>query len=271
MRAMSADWLKPWTKQLAQTLEFWENTRQSADGFFRWYNGVESGVDNNPAVVDRPAEVTEGVDLQCYLYREYRAMGLLAGKVGDAQKSKEYDRKADDLGARVRDGMWSETEGMFLNIDARTGKPIRIKTWTNFMPLWAGIATSSQAKRMIEEHLLNPKEFWAPHGIRTLSPDELLYDPIQGYWRGPVWVVSSYLMTHGLMNYGYREQARKLAEETEELLFQDLQTSGGMNECYNPEDGRPLAGSHFVSWDLLGEHIVEETQKGIDPTALNPF
>ena len=86
-----------------------------------------------------------------------------------------------------------------------------------------------------------------------------------------MWVVSSYLMTHGLMNYGYREQARKLAEETEELLFQDLQTSGGMNECYNPEDGRPLAGSHFVSWDLLGEHIVEETQKGIDPTALNPF
>ena len=254
--AGSADWLKPWTKQLAQTLEFWENTRQSADGFFRWYNGVESGVYNNPAVVDRPAEVTEGVDLQCYLYREYRAMGLLAGKVGDAQKSKEYDRKADDLGARVRDGMWSETEGMFLNIYARTGKPIRIKTWTNFMPLWAGIATSSQAKRMIEEHLLNPKEFWAPHGIRTLSPDELLYDPIQGYWRGPVWVVSSYLMTHGLMNNGYREQARKLAEETEELLFQD---------------GRPLAGSHFVSWDLLGEHIVEETQKGIDPTALNPF
>ena len=271
LTARNADWLKPWYKRLAQTLEFWENARQASDGFFHWYNGVESGVDNNPAVMDRPAGVTEGVDLQCYLYREYRAMALLAGKVGAAQEAKDYDRKADELRARVRDGMWSETEGMFLNIDARTGTPIHIKSWTNFVPLWAGIATSAQAKRMIEEHLLNPKEFWAPYGIRTLSLDETRFDPVQGYWRGPVWVVSSYLMMHGLMNYGYSGQARKLALETEGLLFADLEKTGGMNECYNPEDGQPLAGGHFVSWDLLGEHIVEEAEEGLDPTALKPF
>ena len=73
------------------------------------------------------------------------------------------------------------------------------------------------------------------------------------------------------MNYGYSGQARKLALETEGLLFADLEKTGGMNECYNPEDGQPLAGGHFVSWDLLGEHIVEEAEEGLDPTALKPF
>lgn len=271
LTAMSGEWLRPWYKQLAKTLEFWENTRRAPDGFFLWYNGVESGVDNNPAVSDRPALVTEGVDLQCYIYREYRAMSLLAGKLGYTEDAKDYTRKADDLRIRVRDGMWSESEGMFLNIDARTGKPTHIKTWTNFVPLWAGIATSGQAKQMIEEHLLNPKEFWAPQGIRTTTPDEPLYDPAKGYWRGPVWVISSYLVMHGLMNYGYLDQARKLAAETEALLRHDLEQTGGMNECYNPEDGRPLAGGHFVSWDLLGEHMVEEAKEGTDPTALNPW
>ena len=271
LTAGTAEWLRPWYKKLVETLLFWENDRQSPNGFFVWYNGVESGVDNNPAVVDRPAQVTEGVDLQCYLYREYRAMALLAGKLGFDQDAKDYQRKADDLCQRIRDGMWSETEGMFLNIDARTGKPIHIETWTNFVPLWAGVATPGQAKRMIEDHLINPKRLWARYGIRTLAPSEPLYDPNHGYWRGPAWVISSYLMMHGLMNYGYSSQAFQLAKETERLLVQDLESTGGMNECYNPDDGRPVAGGHFVSWDLLGEHMVEEAKRALDPTALNPF
>jgi len=267
----SVEWLKPWYKKLAETLQFWENTRRAPDGFFLWFNGVESGVDNNPAVIDRPADVTEGVDLQCYIYREYVAMSLLAAKLGYTKDAADYTAKADALRAKIRDDMWSGTEGTFLNIDARTGKKIHILTWTDFVPLWAGIATRAQARRMIEEHILNPKEFWAPYGIRTLSPDEPLYDPDHGYWRGPVWVISNYLIMHGLMNYGYNKQAQQLAERTQEVLVRDLEKTGGMNECYNPDRGTPLAGGHFVSWDLLGEHMVEEAEKGLDPTALKRF
>ncbi len=267
----SVEWLKPWYKKLAETLQFWENTRRAPDGFFLWFNGVESGVDNNPAVIDRPADLTEGVDLQCYIYREYLAMSILADKLGYTKDAAEYKAKAAALRAKIRDDMWSGTEGTFLNIDARTGKKIHILTWTDFVPLWAGIATQAEAHRMIEEHILNPKEFWAPYGIRTLSPNEPLYDPIHGYWRGPVWVISNYLIMHGLMNYGYNKQALELAERTQGLLVRDLETTGGMNECYNPDRGTPLAGGHFVSWDLLGEHMVEEARNNTDPTALKPF
>jgi neutral trehalase len=267
----SVEWLSPWYKKLAETLQFWENTRRAPDGVFLWFNGVESGVDNNPAVIDQPADVTEGVDLQWYIYREYRAVSLLAVKLGYLKDASEYSRKAEALQAKVRDGMWSDTEGTFLNIDSRTGKQIHILTWTDFLPLWAGIATKAQTQQMIEDHILNQHEFWARHGIRTLSPDEPLYDPDHGYWRGPVWIVSNYLIMHGLMNYGYVKQARQLAVKTQRLLVRDLETTGGMNECYNPDHGTHLAGGHFVSWDLLGEHIVKVARKNLDPTALRPF
>jgi neutral trehalase len=267
----STEWLRPWYKKLAEALQFWENTRRAPDGFFRWFNGVESGVDNNPAVMNKPADITEGVDLQCYIYREYRAMALLAGKLGDSEDAAEYSNKAAALRERIRDDMWSNTEGTFLNIDSRTGKPIHVLTWTDFVPLWAGIATQAQARQMIEEHILNPDEFWARYGIRTLAPAEPLYDPHHGYWRGPVWIISNYLIMHGLMNYGYQKQAQQLAWRTQELLAEDLEKTGGMNECYNPDHGTPLAGGHFVSWDLLGEHMVEEARIGLNPTAFNPF
>jgi putative isomerase len=254
--------------KLADTLSFWEDNRRAPDGFFLWYNGVESGVDNNPAVSDIPAQVTEGVDLQCYLYREYRAMAVLAGKLGMSQEAASYKAKADDLEARVRAKMWSEADGMFFNIDARTGRFTRVKTWTDFVPLWAGIATRDQAERMIKSQVLNPGEFWCDYGIRTLAPDEPLYDAKAGYWRGPVWVISNYLVMHGLMNYGYQAEARELAARTVNLLVGDIKSSGGMNENYDPDNGHPAAGGHFLSWNLLAEHMVEEAGQGKDPTAL---
>ena len=267
----SADWVRPYYEKLASTLDFWETARRSPDGLFRWFNGVESGTDNNPAVSDSPANTTEGVDLQCYLYREYRAMGLLAGKLGKRDDAVGYAAKAARLKEQVQRRMWSEPTGMFLNIDSRTGKFVPIKAWTSFVPLWAGMATPRMAERTIREHLLNPKEFWAPYGVRTLAADEPLYNPRSGYWRGPVWVISNYLLMHGLMNYGFGGQAQELARKTETLLIQDLKTTGGMNENYNPETGAPDAGGHFVSWDLLGEHMLQEAMTGADPTALRSY
>lgn len=261
-------WIAPYYARLADTLRFWEDTRQSADGLFQWYNGVESGVDNSPAVSGRPAVTTEGVDLACYIYREYRAMALIAAKLGKRGDANLYRRKAERLARLIQSKMWSQTDGMFLNIDSRTGRFIRVKEWTDFVPLWARVATPEQAQRTIREHLLNAKEFWSDYGIRTLASGEPLYNPKSGYWRGPVWVISNYLMMHGLMNYGYKKQAVELAEETAKLLVRDLETSGGMNECYNPESGAPAASGHFLSWDLLGGHMVEEAERGEDPTTL---
>lgn len=255
-------------QKLADVLRFWENTRRAPDGLFLWYDGVESGVDNNPAVSDHPAQVTEGVDLQCYIYREYRAMAVLAEKLGHRDDVEKYNAKADDLEKLVREKMWSEPDGMFLNIDARTDQFIRIKTWTNLVPLWAGIATPGQAERTIRDHVLNSSEFWCNYGIRTLAPTEPLYNAKSGYWRGPVWVISNYLVMHGLMRYGHLEDARQVATRTVNLLVNDIKTSGGMNENYDPDNGAPAAAGHFVSWNLLAEHMQEEADKGLDPTAL---
>jgi neutral trehalase len=255
-------------QKLKDTVVFWENNRRAADGLFVWYNGVESGTDNNPAVSDSPSQITEGVDLQCYLYREYLSLALIAERLEKPKEAAEYREKAKALKALVQILMWSEKDGSYLNINSRTAAFVKIKTWTNFVPLWAGIATPDQAKRMIREHLLVASEFWSPNGVRTISKDEPLYDPRAGYWKGPVWILSNDLMMHGLLNYGFKAEAAELADKTESLLLADFRKSGGMNENYNPETGEPDAGGHFVSWNLLAEHMKEEAASGADPTAI---
>ena len=254
-------------QKLKDTLVFWENNRRAEDGLFVWYNGVESGADNNPAVSDMPSQTTEGVDLQSYLYREYLALAFLARRLNEAQDADLYEAKAASLAALVRERLWSEADGSFWNVNSRTHAHVKVKTWTNFVPLWAGLASPAQAARMIPA-LLDPAQFWSPNGVRTLSKDEPLYDAAKGYWRGPMWVLSNYLMMHALLNFDRRAEAIELADKTQRLLVADFKKTGGMNENYNPETGAPDAGAHFVSWNLLAEHMKEEAVSGHDPTAI---
>src|SRR5208282_3485926 len=124
-------WLKPLYPKLQSMVRFWEDTRRAPDGLFVWYNGVESGTDNSTAVTDVPALTTEGVDLQVYLYREYRALARIGRELGDAKAAALYDGKAEALKALVLAKMWSEEDGLFYNLDARTGKRIKVKAWTS--------------------------------------------------------------------------------------------------------------------------------------------
>jgi hypothetical protein len=41
-----------------------------------------------------------------------------------------------------------------------------------------------------------------------------------------------------------------------------------MNDNYDPETGAPAANGHFVSWNLLAEHMEAEASSGEDPTAI---
>lgn len=94
--------------------------------------------------------------------------------------------------------------------------------------LWAHVATTQQARIMIKRYVLNPREFWTPFGIRSLAPSSVFYHQVHGYWQGPIWIISNYMVMHGLMNYGYDSQARTLAVETARTLLRDINATGGM-------------------------------------------
>ena len=260
-------WLKDYYPKLAGTIRFWETSRMAPNGLFRWFNAFESGVDNNPAVNSVPAETTEGVDLQCYIYREYLAMSIIAERLGSLEDARSYALKAKNLRERIQKILWSDRDGMYLNFDLTTNALVRVRTWTNFLPMWARIATKEEADIMVRRYLTDPKEFKSSFGVRTLSLKEPLYDAKAGYWRGPVWVVSDFLIMHGFLNYGYTSEAKDLARKTVKRLIDDIDSSGDMNECYNPETGLPVANGHFLSWNLLAEHMLQEAATGFDPTA----
>ncbi len=133
------------------------------------------------------------------------------------------------------------------------------------MAMWAGIATPEQAERMVKEHYLNPKTFYAVAGVRTLSKMEKMYSTRASAnpsnWRGPVWGISNYIVFKGLVKYGYTKEASELADKTISLFGKDFEKNGALHEYYEPETGEPLLNKGFQNWNYLVTNMIAWKEK----------
>jgi len=108
----------------------------------------------------------------------------------------------------------------------------------------------------VEKHLRNEEEFAAPWGVRSMSKSERMYEPATdsanpSNWLGPIWIVANHMVYEALDRYGYEADANTLAEKTRSLLSGDLQKTGTLHECYDPDTGAPNFNGGFLSWNLL--------------------
>src|SRR5690606_35287457 len=102
-------------------------------------------------------------------------------------------------------------------------------------PLWAGVADSARAARLVE-HLTDPASFWRMNGVPTLAADDPYYNP-RGYWNGPVWVQWNYLVWRGLRDYGYHAEADTLAERVRGARSERLRGEHTWCELYDRDGG----------------------------------
>lgn len=147
----------------------------------------------------------------------------------------------------------------------RTDKPVREKSIAGLLPLWLGTIAPQRAKRLIEEHLLNPNEFWLRHPVATWSKDSPhYYQERKGgecTWMGATWVVTNYMIFHGLLRHGYKEAAKELAYKTFEMAMNESAT----REYYNGETGNGQGLNPFWGWSTLAYVMPFEYETGYSP------
>jgi hypothetical protein len=270
-------------RSICAFLDYWDANRRGGHGLYMWRSSLESGVDNNATTVNQPDFHAESVDVNAYLVRELLAASEIASgrhRDGDAAV---FAERAHELSRRMNAVLWDEADGFYYDVVSVSDEaiaPIRIKSWTSLTPLWAGVAPPERAKRLVEEHVLNPASFWGEFGVPSLARDERVYNQAKrallyidvekrrwevSNWQGPVWVVANWQVMHGLMRYGYNAEARELAEKVVGLLARDVEETGGMHENYDAETGAGLWSPSFGSWNMLAARMIEEAETGYDP------
>lgn len=270
-----ASWLLPYMNRLERSVRYREKMFFDARyGLGSWYDSMESGADNNVALLDYPRRGVLAVDLNAFLYREYVAMAMIARELKDRKRYAAYAAKAKRLKKNILRHLWSEEEKIFYNMERKNEKHITRITYASLMPLWSGIAPYEKGREMIRRWILHPKKLWAKWGVRTLAADDPAYNQTNmikphSNWQGPVWPLVNCLAAYMLLDYGFKKEALRLAETSTRLCLTDIEKTGGMHENYNAETGKPLAAPHFVSWNLLVGHLIPNIEAGINPFRLS--
>ena len=268
-------WISLHWENLKKAVEYREKTYfDKKFGLGCWYNGMESGADNNVAVLGYPNGSVIATDLNTFLYREYRAMALIAQWFHKKEEKKYFDGRAETIKVAIKKYLWDENDAIFCNLDTITGTSIKRVTYSCIVPLWDQIATRKEGRKMILKYVLNPQKLWARCGVRTLAADDPDYNQaniIKPYsnWQGPVWPIVNYLAMHSLLQYGFSREARQLGEIISRLCLEDIKKTGGMHENYNADTGKPLAAPNFVSWNLLAGQMIPQAKMRKNPFRLS--
>jgi hypothetical protein len=266
------EWLRArYYERLQKYLQRWFQYDADRNGLPVWNSADASGLDNEITRVGRfDSFQDEGVDLSCYLVRELRAMDIIAGKLGKRSDQRMYRKHARRLSDLINKVFWDEKDGFYYDRNERTGERVRVKSVAGFMPLWAGVATPERARRLVNEHLVNSKEFWLEYPIASYARTEPdFYEGRRGKeanWRGPTWIPMNYMVFHGLLRYGYTDIAGQLALKT---LRMALDENPVTREFYDSDTGKGNGMNPFWGWSSLAYVMPLEFVEAYDPTDLD--
>jgi alpha,alpha-trehalase len=267
-------WIEPVWEKMKAAVTYRERKMSDATGLVKWWDGLESGADNDAALVRTYHNSIAAVDVNAFMVLDYRAMAIVAGRNHRQEDAAAFRERARHLAEGINAHLWDPEDATYYSFDTVERTRRRHITYSNQVALWARLASKEQAEAMIERYLLDPGKLWSPHGLRSLAADDPLYNNenvIKPYsnWQGPIWPHANWMFMHALIHYGYEDAALQVAERVTQLCLADLARNGMMHENYHAETGAPLAAPNFISWNLLVAQMLEEAQTRVfkpDPT-----
>jgi len=138
--------------------------------------------------------------------------------------------------------------GLFLDLAGNAEVPVRLSTWSALAPLALPGIPEDVKRRLVEEHLLDPRRYRACVGIPSVSMEEPSFTPHFDRWRcwrGPSWVNTAWLLVPALRELGYEADAERIVTSLARAALRE-----GFREYYDPRDGAGQAARGFA-WSTL--------------------
>lgn len=179
-------------------------------------------------------------------------------------KAEAWQKQAGQVADALRRGLWDEKRGACYDRD-KNGKVIDILCHNTLRCMYWGSLSSSMAKRFVEEHLLNPREFWTPFPLPSVSvSDPAFRNAPENNWSGQPEGLTYQRAILALENYGYHTVVTELGKK----LLQAIAENGyRFTQQFDPFTGKPSL-VHAVTHQPVAENSGEPLQDAYGPTML---
>ncbi len=164
------------------------------------------------------------VCLNSLLVRYERDMAYFAEKLDSNDDALQWTERADERTRKIQQHLWREDRGLFLDYDFKEQRSSSYGYLSAYYPMWAGLATLEQAARLRD----NLKLFEQAGGL-TMSTT------VSGMqWDAPYgWAPSNWMVVEGLLEYGYQEDACRIARIFMATVDNHFRTDATVREKYD--------------------------------------
>jgi putative isomerase len=258
-------------QEIYEPLEKWTNwwfsySDDDHDGLPQCDHGNNGGADN--ATVFDMGYSVETPDLATYLILQMDVLSEIAGKLGKTSDASMWKSKADNLQKLLLQKLWNGKTFY----STRTGDDLTMpgnQTYIRFLPLLLGSRLPLEIRDIVINDLKTSGQI-TKFGIATENPKSKFYES-DGYWRGPIWAPSTYLLIEGLEKCGEHEYAKSLAKK-----FCDMCKVSGFPENFDALTGKGLRDTGYtwtasVFLALAHEYLEPEAQYYQIYKAQNPL
>ena len=180
----------------------------------------ESGHDSSYRLLGCCADLVT-VDLNSLLYKiESDIASILSSEFGgtltlsngSVERTSTWRGKAEERKMLMNRYLWNSEQGMFFDYDFAHGCQTTYLSATAFYPLWSGVATKDQARRLLQAALPLLETAGGVAGSSLVSRGPVSRERPSYQWDFPYgWAPHQMLLWQGLIDYGYDRVARRLA------------------------------------------------------------
>lgn len=207
-----------------------------ANGFCQYNHGNDSGWDN-ATVFDLGFSV-ESPDLSAFLVLQMEMLSQIAEKLGKNDEAATWRFRSEKLTKDMLSYFWNGNKFVFKRtFDGAVNE--KNQSLLPYIPLVLGKRLPEKVRTKMISDLKNNGLFTA-HGLASESPKSSLYEN-DGYWRGPIWAPTTYLMVEALIECGETAFAKDLAKR-----YCEMCKKSGFAENFNATTGAPLKDSGYT-------------------------
>jgi glycogen debranching enzyme len=190
------------------------------------------------AILNRSHFAIEDLVFNCILIRANDHLSTIAKTIGHKLPQEMIDNMSRSREAL--DKLWDGYYNQYFSRNFYTHKLIKENSIATLMPLYSGAVSQERARELVAA-LHDKKVFATDYPIPSV-PLNSSYFSEMGYWQGPSWINTNWLIADGLDRYGYTEEARSLRATSIQMV-----SAHGPYEYFSCKTGDP-AGSKNFAW-----------------------
>ena len=239
--------------QLADCLEqfdayLWKVRDSNGDGILESWCVYDTGEDNAVRYGDSPVYCTEDMPPEGYCIVPMASMDVMSfsyaardtlceiSRIRQDGREGEWRRKADEVAAVIREKLWDDARGACFDKD-KHGNVIDVLCHNSLRCMYWGSFSQEMADRFVQEHLLNPDEFWTTMPLPSVAANDSAFrNAPENNWSGQCEGLTYQRAILALERYGYEKLVTVLGRKLMQAVI-----DGGyvFTQQFDPFTGKP--------------------------------